>query len=138
MPQANFRLNARDRKRIGSVTRYLANIHVPLDRVMDTTSQQAKVYAQKKVRQLDAYDTGRLHDNIKVAKLGVNNYVVSSEAYDPETGEEYATTVHDGLAKTGKNSVARPYLTLAAKFFRNKFERTVRAIFRDLSLIRGN
>ena len=128
--KTGIHLDPKDARRYKELMQHLGTIGVSIDKVMDSTMKDTVGRVKKEVIKMDAVETYNLHDNVKSVKHGMNNYALESEAIDPETNRDYAPVVHEGLGD-GANSKPRPYLQVGLRYFKYKFERNIRQLFRS-------
>ena len=130
--KAIITVDAGDAKRLRDVVKGLKQMGSDPDGLIRGTVLRTVKIAQRNAKRMGAYDSGRLHDNIEVKRIGKGKYEFTSEAIDPDTGADYAPIVHDGLARTGRNSKSRPYLREAIRTLGKRIEYNLRTTFRDL------
>lgn len=69
-------------------TSFYGNVDAKVDRIMKEGADDIRDIAQREVRE-NAYDTGKMHDNISTYRMGVMAYQVMCLIY-------YAIYVHEG------------------------------------------
>ena len=110
MPRINIQANQAQLKKITGKLKKLEEFPDETNKIMRRTAQDTIQEMRDNVIEMDAVETGRLLRNIK-GQFSYNNIVIESEAIDPVTKINYAPIVHYGLARTGRNSTARPYFS---------------------------
>ena len=97
---------------------------------------KAVAKAKNNATRMGAVDTGRLRRNIegKMTGTGKNTeFIIESEAFDPETGLDYAPTVHWGLARRGRNAQPRPYLQEAFRYLIHELHKDLTRRLREIT-----
>ena len=121
--RTGFTLNRDDEVRYTKVIKELERIPLFASQELKHLASQAEGRAKRNATRMGAVDSGRLRRNIKVRPTSNNTVKFESIAVNPKTGESYASTVHNGLARSGKNAVARPYLGLAFEWMGLQFRK---------------
>ena len=111
--RVRIEVNQSDLKRLNDITSHLKKIGSNPDAIIRGAVETTADIAERNAKRMGAYDTGRLAHNITVDKSS-KGFIIESIAIDPDTGQNYAPIVHNGLG-TGRNSRARPYLFEAVR-----------------------
>ena len=101
-------------------------------RVIKHTSEQAVGRMKSYATEMGAVDTGRLRRNIEWEPKGDFGANITSEAIDPTTGRDYAPTVHYGLARSGRNSVPRPYFQRGVQWLVSELNKRLREAIKKI------
>ena len=125
-----FSLNRDSEVRLTKTFKQLESIPLFAHRELRHLGSQAVGRAKANATKMGAVDSGRLRSNIKheVIQYGVR---LHSEAIDPVTGRDYASTVHNGLG-IGRNAISRPYLGHAYNWMIDQFAKRVRILYKGV------
>ena len=126
MAKPGFSLNRDDYVRLTKAMDRLAEFPEEAKKETRHIGEQTVGRAKKNATNMGAVDTGRLRRGIEWRPSSNGTGVtIESSAIDPQTGRDYAATVHEGLGR-GKNSTPRRNLAQAFEWATRTYEKRLR------------
>lgn len=126
--KASLSLNEADFKNLGYIVRELKKFDVDASKVMYNEAKNTV----EKIKRDAPVDTGRLRSNVEAQLTTLGSVEITSEAYDPETGEDYAVIQEFG----SRFLPAQPYFFKWVHRYRSKVTNSLRQIFINLSSLK--
>lgn len=121
--KATLILDEKDEKRLEDIIKILEGYGVDSQRVLDNEAH----HTLRKMKDDAPRDTGRLERNIQAQTLVSGGVEFTSEAIDPETGDDYAFIQEHG----SRFVKAQPYFFRNIRAWRRRAENSLRQLFRN-------